>query len=115
MKDLINRFRSRLAKRLAPFLDLTAWVLVLVSLVPLLLIDVAMVVTLIQWTAFGFALAGITVIITRVVFPQVDLSEWLREARDGPREGRTAAALIVLAVALVVCAIFLGLVLWAKA
>ena len=107
----IARFLARLRKRLAPFLDLTAWVLLIASIVPLLMIDPAMVVTLAQWTAFALALAGATVVIVRVVLPQVDLSEWLGHARSG----NVAAGLVVLAVALIVCFTFVGLVLWAKA
>lgn len=115
MREYLNRFKNRLVSRLSPFFDMTAWVLMVVSIVPLLLIDRAMVVTLIQWTFYALALAGITVVISRVLLPQVSLSEWLREAREGARESRTAAALIVLAVALIICSIFLGLVLWVKA
>ncbi len=111
MSPAVTRFIARLRKRLAPFLDLTAWVLLIVSIVPLSLIDSAMVATLAQWTAFALALAGITVVITRVVLPQVDLSEWLALAR----EGSVAGGLVVFAVALIVCSVFVGLVLWAKA
>lgn len=111
MNIAVPRFLARLRKRLAPFLDLTAWVLLIASIVPLLLIDPPMVVTLAQWTAFALALAGVTVVIVRVVLPQVDLSEWLGHARSG----NGAAGLVVLAVALIVCFTFMGLVLWAKA
>ncbi|XAO53851.1 hypothetical protein [Pseudomonas phage Rocky] len=111
MNIAVTRFLARLRKRLAPFFDMTAWVLLIASIVPLLLIDPAMVVTLAQWTAFALALAGITVVITRVVLPQVDLTEWLAHAR----EGSVAGGLVVLAVSLTVCFTFLGLVLWAKA
>jgi len=111
MNIVVTRFLARLSKRLAPFLDLTAWVLLIAAMVPLLLIDSPMVVTLAQWTAFALALAGITVVLTRVVLPQVDLSEWLGHARSG----NVAAGLVVLAVALIVCFTFVGLVLWAKA
>lgn len=111
MNIAVTRFFARLRKRLAPFLDLTAWVLLVISIVPLLLVDPAMVVTLVQWTAFALALAGVTVVITRVVLPQIDLSEWVERAR----EGSAGAGLMVLSVALAVCCVFLGLVLWAKA
>lgn len=111
MNIVIPRFLARLRKRLAPFFDLTAWVLLVVSIVPLMFIDPAMVLTLAQWTALALALAALTVVIVRVVMPQVDLSEWLEHAKTG----NVAAGLVVLAVAFVVCFIFLGIVLWAKA
>jgi len=111
MIELLTKLPARLRKRLVPFFDLTAWVLLLAAMVPLLLIDSPMVVTLAQWTVFALALAGVTVVIVRVVLPQVDLSEWLGHARSG----NVAAGLVVLAVALIVCFTFTGLVLWAKA
>ena len=111
MNETLARLRGRLKARLAPFLDLTAWVLLLISIVPLLFIDSAMVITLVQWTAFGLALAGVSVVISRVVLPQVRLSEWLELARkDNP-----AAGLIAFGVIALVGLIFLALVLWAKA
>lgn len=111
----VERFLNRLVKRVSPFMDLTAWVLLSISIIPLLFIDVAMVVTLLQWTGFAIALAGITIIVTRLFFPQVDLTKWLAEARQAPGEGRTAAAVVVAAVSFVMGCVFLGLVLWSKA
>lgn len=111
MNPQIQHFLDRLKKRLAPLLDMTAWVLVVISVLPLLLIDPAMVLTLVQWTAFGLALAGISVVVSRMVLPQVDLTEWVGHAR----EGNVAAGLVVLGVALFVGLIILALVLWAKA
>ena len=107
----LNRLKARLIKRLAPFFDLTAWVLLFVSLIPLALIDPATVVTLVQWTAYGFALAALAVVVSRVLLPQVDLSEWLRLARDGS----VSAAVVVVGVVFLLGVLFLGLVLWAKA
>lgn len=102
---------ARLKKRLAPLMDLSAWVLILVALIPLALIDWAMVKTLFQWTVFGTALAGLSIVISRIVLPQINLTEWVELARDG----KPGAALVVLSTCLVVATVFLGLVLWAKA
>lgn len=101
----------RLRKRLVPFFDLTAWVLLAVSLVPLAVIDLAAVLTLLQWSAFGFALAALAVVLSRVVLPQLDLSEWLGHARGG----NVAAGLVILGVLVLLGSILLALVLWAKA
>ncbi|MDX9698641.1 MAG: hypothetical protein RBT55_03625 [Rhodocyclaceae bacterium] len=111
MNDVITNFFRRLGKRIAPFFDLTAWVLLIVCLIPLLIIDRPMLLTLLQWTAFGLALAANTVVVARLFLPQVDLSEWVAEAR----KGSVAAAIVVAAVAFLLSALFLGLVLWAKA
>lgn len=107
----LKALRARLWKRILPFFDLSAWVLVLVALIPLFFIDRAMALTLVQWSAFGLALAGVSVVICRVVLPQIDLSEWVELAR----EGKPGASLVILAVTSFLAVIFLGLVLWAKA
>ena len=104
-------FGLRLLARLRPFFDLSAWVLVLVAMVPLMFYDRAMALTLLQWTIVGLALAGIAVVITRVAFPQIELGEWIESARNGD----PVAPKIILAVCLLFGFIFLGLVLWAKA
>ncbi len=110
MNEHLVLFFSRLARRVAPFFDMTAWVLLVVSLIPLWFIDRGMVLTLVQWTAFGLALAGIAVVITRVVLPQISLSEWLELAR----RGSAAAGLVVLGVTVFVSITILSLVLWAR-
>lgn len=110
----IKALAARLWKRILPFFDLSAWVLVLVALVPLFFIDRAMALTLVQWSAFGLALAGVSVVICRVVLPQIDLSECVREAVRGGTNA-LPLALIASAVILFLAVIFLGLVLWAKA
>ena len=104
---------TRIKKRLVPFLDLSAWILVIVALIPLFFIDRAMALTLVQWTLYGLALAGVAVVISRVVLPQIDLSEWVELARktDGP----PGAHWIVFDVMMFLAITFLGLVLWAKA
>lgn len=103
--------QSRLMRRLRPFGDLTAWVLLLVSLVPLLVLDKPMTVTVVQWTVIVLALAGITVMVVRLLLPHIDLGDWVALARGGS----LAAAIVVLAVALLLGLVLLSVVLWAKA
>jgi hypothetical protein len=110
MKPLLNAFWRRIKRRLAPFFDLTAWVLLLVSAVPLAILDPGTVLTLAHWTAYALGLAGIAVVIARLLFPQVHLSEWV----EGARNGSLPAALVVLAITILLSTIFLSLVLWAK-
>lgn len=107
----IETIIRRIKKRAKPFFDLTAWTLFLVSLVPLYFVNRAMLFTLIQWTVFSLALAGVAVGLSRLLMPQVDLSQMVIRARDG----NVAAGLVVLAVALLLGFLFLGIVLWAKA
>lgn len=105
-----RRFVHRLKKRLLPFLDMSFWVLTIISLVPLWFLDRAMILTLLQWCAFGLALAGVAVVLCRILLPQIDLTAYVREAE----KGSVAAALVILGVTLMLSVIFLAMVLWAK-
>lgn len=106
-----DAFIERLKPRLRPFTDLTAWVLLIVSSVPLLFIDRAMFVTLIEWTLYAIALAGIAVFLSRVLLPHVRLSLWLQRAWEGDR----AAAFVASSVIMFLAVIFIGVVIWARA
>lgn len=106
-----DEFLERLKPRLRPFTDLTAWVLLIVSSVPLLFIDRAMFITLVEWTLYAIALAGIAVFLSRVLLPHLRLSLWLERAWTGDR----AAAFVASSVILFLAIIFIGMVLWARA
>lgn len=112
MNQIASTFLCKLKARLIPLLDISAWVLLITSAVPMLLLNPAMVVTLITWTAYGIALAGISVMLNRLVLPQIKLDTFLREALNN---GNVAAGIVVAAVLLLLGIFFLGLVLWAKA
>lgn len=112
MNQIASTFLGKLKARLIPLLDISAWVLLITSAVPMLLLNPAMVVTLITWTAYGIALAGISVMLNRLVLPQIKLDTFLREALNN---GNVAAGIVVAAVLLLLGIFFLGLVLWAKA
>lgn len=112
MNQIASTFFGKLKARLIPLLDISAWVLLITSAVPMLLLNPAMVVTLVTWTAYGIALAGISVMLNRLVLPQIKLDTFLREALNN---GNVAAGIVVAAVLLLLGIFFLGLVLWAKA
>lgn len=112
------RFLFRLRARVMPLFDMSAWVLLVVSCVPLYFINPAMLLTLAQWTAFALALGGIAVVLCRVLLPSVELGFWLDRARalgDGTAPGAIPAAIVVFGVLHLLGFLFLGLVLWAKA
>lgn len=92
--------------------DPTGWALILIACLPLLFIDPAMLMTLVQWTSFTLALSGMAVLVSRVILPQIDLTYWVKRAREDAT-GLTAG-LVVLAIALVWSVIFFGLITWAK-
>lgn len=91
-------------------MDMSAWLLLIICALPLVAIDRAMIMTLIQWTAYSGALVGITIILTRIIFPQIRLTEYL----DLAKSGNLASSIVVLAVSVIIGFIFLGVVLWSK-
>lgn len=98
-------------KRLKALLDKSAWLLILPPLLALFFIDTAMLQTLIQWLVFAPVLAGLAIIVSRVVFPQIHLSTLVEQTR----QGNTAAGLLASALVLFVAIVIMALVMWAKA
>lgn len=112
MRGAIKNLGARIFKRLRPFGDVGFWVLTLLSLVPLFILNRPMTLTFLQWSAFFIALAGASLVICRILLPQVDLSEWLAKVKANPTA--VGPALVVFAVAFLLGFILLSMVLWAK-
>lgn len=100
------------ASRFGALFDKSAWLLIGPAFLALFFIDAAMAQTLFQWTIFGVVLAGAAVIISRLVFPQIGLTDLVESAKT---ENNTAAGIIVAAIILFVGIVMMSLVLWAKA
>ena len=98
--------------RLGAIADKSAWLLMGPSIASLYAIDPALATTLLQWGLFGLVLAGVAIIISRLVFPQIQLTALVESAHG---EKNTAAGLVVSAIILFVGLVMLSLVLWAKA
>ena len=109
MQNFLNAIK---ASRFGALLDKSAWLLMAPAITVLYFIDPAMAKTLLQWTVFGVVLAGAAVIISRIVFPQIRLSDLIDAAKF---EKNIAAGVIVGAVIIFVGMIMLSLVVWAKA
>ncbi|MNC55973.1 hypothetical protein D3C75_1055410 [compost metagenome] len=92
-------------------MDKSALFLILPCAAALYFIDPAMFATLLQWVVFAPVLAGIAIIVSRVTFPQIELTKLVKEAELENR----AAGLVVAAIILFVGITMLSLVLWAKA
>ena len=105
-------FNAFHASRLGVIADKSAWLLMGPAIAALYQFDPAMATTLLQWATFGLVLAGVSIIISRLVFPQIQLSARVDSTQN---EKNVAAALIVAAVVLFVGLVMLALVLWAKA
>lgn len=98
-------------RRLKALFDTSAWLLILPAILALLWVDDAMARTLVQWVIFAPVLAGVAIVISRIVFPQIHLTTAVRHAledKSGP------AAAIVVGIIAFVAVIFLSLVLWAR-
>lgn len=115
MDKLLSGFTAILFSfrlRLGAVLDKSAWLLIGPALIALYAIDASLATTLLQWALFGLVLAGVSIIISRLVFPQIQLTALLESAH---MEKNTAAGLVVAATIVFVALVMLALVLWAKA
>ena len=109
--DYISTIARRF-RRIRAMFDKSAWLLIAPTLAVLLLLEPALGKTLITWSAFGVAIAGVSVIISRIIFPHFDLSDLYERAvqRDS-----LPCALMASAVVLFVGIVMLAMVVWAKA
>lgn len=79
-------------RRIKALVDKSAWTLIVPSLIALFFIDQAMLATLVQWLTFAPVLAGVAIIVSRIVFPQIHLTELVRETLKGNLAAATLAA-----------------------
>lgn len=98
-------------RRFSFLVDKSALFLIIPCAVALYFIDPAMFATLLQWIVFAPMLAGIAIIVSRVTFPQVHLTNLVKEASAGNRASGFVAGATIIFVGL----LMLALVLWAKA
>lgn len=97
-------------ERLDALIDKSAWLLVLIGAAVMAATDWRMLLVLVQWSAFALVLAGGTVVISRVVFPQISLTELLDKAKAGD----PPAAIVVAALLLAWAQMFMAVSGWAK-
>lgn len=100
-----------IVKRLRALIDKTALLMILPCLALLWFIDKAMVLTVVQWLLVAPMITGLAVIVSRMMFPQIELTVLLKEAHGGNR----AAGIVVSGLLLFVGLLILSLVTWAKA
>lgn len=103
-------FLETTRRRFAALTDGSAWLLMLPALLVLWVVDPPMVKTLLQWTMFFLVVSGLSVMVSRVCFPQIDLNSFLVRAYHGDK----ACALVVAAVIAFVAALIIAIVLWAR-
>lgn len=105
------QFISSLLKRFKVLGDKSALLLIVPAVAALFFIDAAMVKTLIQWLVFAPIIAGVAVVVSRIIFPHIDLTKLIKETHEGNKASAIVAGALLLFVGLLVFA----LVTWAKA
>lgn len=104
-------FISSFLKRFKVLGDKSALFLIVPAVVALFFIDDAMVKTLVQWLIFAPIIAGVAIMVSRIVFPQIDLTRLIKETHEGNKASAIVAGSLLMFVGLLVYA----LVTWAKA
>lgn len=108
---MLQMFWARLRAFIAPFHDPRAWTLIILCAGGVWLFDPVMARTVLEFVLIAGAFAGIAVMISRHVLPQVNLTAHVQQALTGP----TGAGLVVLSVALFLSVLVLTLALWGRA
>jgi hypothetical protein len=103
-------FLASIRRRLAPFVDKSAVVLALVGLAVMYSLDDATTEVLLRWSLFAMVIGALAIVISRITFPQIKLSEMLSRAKEGNMPAAVVTAALILYCALV----FIGIALWAK-
>lgn len=97
-------------KRFIALIDPSVWVLILPAVVFLSTVDAAMIRTLLEWTSYALVLAGLSIVVSRVTFHQIDIGNLIGQVYRGNR----AAAAVIASIIIFVGVVFLSLVIWAK-
>lgn len=105
-----ERILGRTLLRLHALIDGSAWLLILPAALGLFSLDAPMVKSLAQWSLYFVVLAGLAVMISRIVFPTIRLRDLVDRAETDPR----AAGLVAAAVIAFVAILILSFVLWAR-
>ena len=103
---------ANLKDRIAPFYDPTAWILIALCAGGVALFDPVMAKTILQWVLIFGVFAGVAVIISRHVLPQISLTSAVEKAMD---DNPVAAAIIVLSVVIFLSTLVYSLTIWGKA
>lgn len=106
----MNALQS-IIKRLRALVDKTALLMIIPCFITLWLIDRAMTITVVQWLLVAPIITGLAVIVSRMMFPQIELTRLIREAHEGNR----ASGIVVAGLLFFVGLLILSLVTWAKA
>lgn len=105
------KFITSYLTRLSALIDKSALFLIIPCALALYFIDAPMFTTMMQWLVVAPIIAGVAVMVSRIIFPQVKLTELILEAHTGNK----AAGIVAGALIIFVGILLLALVTWAKA
>lgn len=107
----MSHFLHSIHKRTRALGDKSAWILMLPSLLTLWTLDAALFQTIVEWLIVAPLVTGLAIILSRIVFPQIDLGLLVDEVI---LENKAAA--IVVAGLMTFCGLLItALMLWARA
>lgn len=106
---ILGKFKSNILA----LVDQSAWTLIIIPVIILYWIDAAIVKTILQWVLMIGVVAGITIIIVRVMFPSIRIGGLVEQARRSDKNA-LPCAIIVLGLLLFVAKAFEIVAMWAK-
>lgn len=89
--------------RLKALIDGSAWLLIAIGVIGIALTNWRLALTLFQFSLVTCVLAGVAIVVSRVVFPQIDLTAMVKQGGATP----LGAAIITLSVVLFCVALIL--------
>lgn len=101
---------ENLKLQLKALTDKNGWLLIVIGLAAVGFSDLKMMLTLLQWAVFALVIAGLVIMVSRITFPQIRLTDLMERVKAG----ELPAALVVLGLLLFCGLLFIGTVLWAK-
>ena len=101
--------KTKNRERVRALVDRSAWLLIVMGALILGATDYQLLMTMVQWTAFALVLAGVSIVVSRVVFPSVNLGELIERMRSGELPAAVVAAALLVFVGM----LFNGIVQWA--
>lgn len=97
-------------ERFQSLLDVSAWMLILIGVVGIAITSWTLALTLFQFSLVTCVIAGVAIIVSRVVFPQINLAELVNEAKTTPLGAAIVAfSIIVFCIALVFAGAIVGI------
>lgn len=106
----MNETQERNVARIKALIDKGGWMLIALGAVGLAIADYRLLLTLLEWSLYALVIGGLTIIVSRITFPQIKLSRLVERAQ----EGDMPAAVMVAALLLYCALVFIGIVMWAK-